>query len=112
MLITLIIIFVITALLGIYLLSYVLPDKTTPKGIAMLHGTMGAMGIIVLLIGCFYYPSLIYSLIIFILAALGGTVLFTLDILGKKIPKFLAIGHGLIAISGFIILVWLSMSYL
>jgi hypothetical protein len=41
------------------------------------------------------------------MAAIGGIVMMIYDITGKKIPKFLALGHGLIALAGFLILAML-----
>lgn len=100
----LIVIFVMTALGGLYLLSHVLANKDTPKGIALIHGVFATLGLITLLVASYYYHPLIYTFIIFLIAALGGTILFLYDLEGKKLPKFLAIGHGLIAITGLIIL--------
>ena len=48
---------------------------------------------------------LLASLAIFIVAALGGFVLLTLDTLKKRIPKPLAIIHPLVAVAGLIILI-------
>lgn len=99
-----VILFALTIMGGVYLLTYVLAEKNTPKGVAIIHGSAGALAIISLLIASFFYHSLFYILIIFIAAAIGGGILFYLDLCGKKIPKFLALGHGIIAIIGFIIL--------
>ena len=93
---------VIAALFGLYLLSYVLQNKNTPKGIAFIHGPLAALGLIILIIyALFYKPAPIVSIILFILAAFGGFILIYRDITGKSVPKWLAIGHGLTAIVGF-----------
>lgn len=47
----------------------------------------------------------IAATIVFATAALGGSVLFGHDILVKPIPKWLAVGHALLAGTGFILLV-------
>ena len=104
--------FALTALIGMFLLSYVLIGKNTPKGVAIIHGFFGAVGIMLLLILSFSHHILFASLIIFILAAFGGLYLFSLDMSGKKIPKIFAIGHGLTAITGFIVLLVLIFYYL
>jgi hypothetical protein len=44
------------------------------------------------------------SIVLFVMAALGGLVLIYRDMTGKSIPKWLAVGHGLIAVAGFIFL--------
>ncbi|MGZ3932742.1 MAG: hypothetical protein ACXVP0_15855, partial [Bacteroidia bacterium] len=56
-------------------------------------------------------PGLIQSLVLFVLAALGGLVLITKDINGKPVPKWLAIAHGLVATTGFIFLLIFTFSH-
>jgi hypothetical protein len=50
-------------------------------------------------------PLLLTSIILFILAALGGLTLFTIDMKHKPIPKFLALLHPLLAVIGLIVLI-------
>lgn len=105
MLITAIILFSIAALLGFYLLSFVLKNKNTPKGIAFIHGPLAATGLIILIIYAFFNsPSPIVSIILFALAAMGGIMLIYRDLTGKSVPKWMAIGHGLTAVIAFIFL--------
>ena len=97
--------FAAAAIAGIYLLAIILQDKETPKGITLIHGLFAAVAICLLI----YYstqnnPAPIESLVLFILAALGGFVVVFRDLTGKKIPKWLAVTHGLIAVVGFIVL--------
>src|SRR5476649_2450341 len=88
----------LAALLGLYLLSFILQNKNTPKGVAFTHGPLAATGLIILIIyALLYKPAPIISIVLFILAALGGIMLISRDILGKNIPKWLAIGHGVTA---------------
>lgn len=95
-------IFAIAALLGFFLLSYILKEKNAPKGVAMIHGAFGAIGILALGYYSYYHSSkFLISLGLFILAALGGLYLFATDISGKKVPKSFAIGHGTFAIIAF-----------
>lgn len=111
MLILAILFFALAALLGLYLLSFVLQDKNTPKGVAFTHGPLAATGLIILIIyAIFNHPSPIVSIIIFVLAALGGVMLIYRDITGKSVPKWMAIGHGLVAIVGFIFLIIFTFS--
>jgi hypothetical protein len=42
--------------------------------------------------------------VLFIIAATGGFIVFVRDIINKPVPKWLAIVHGLIAVTGFIFL--------
>ncbi len=97
--------FALGALIGMYLLSLVLQKKETPKAIALVHGLFVATALVLLII---YYvdhgPGLLESVILFVVAALGGIVLFMRDLTGKPLPKWLAVGHGLIAVVGFVFL--------
>lgn len=100
-----IVFFVLAALLGVYLLTYVIQKKNTPKAIAFIHGPLGAIGIIILLIyAILYTPKPIVSLIIFIIAACGGFLLIYRDITGKSVPRWLALLHGIIVVIGFVFL--------
>lgn len=95
--------FLLAALLGIYLISFVLAKKTTPKGIVFIHGPLAFTGLVVLIIyACLYHPApIVVSMILFILAAIGGIILITRDILGKSVPSWMALGHGFTAIIAF-----------
>lgn len=109
MLMTAIALFALTALLGVYLFSFIIQKKETPKGVTFTHGPLGATSIVVLLIYTFIYtPKPIYSLIVFILAACGGLYLALRDITGKVPPWWMAAGHGLVAVVGFALLLWFA----
>lgn len=95
--------FSLAAILGMLLLSFVLRGKHTPKAFVFTHGPLALIGIILLIIYCTSNePKPIESLILFLIAASGGIVLVARDIIGKTIPKWLGIIHGLIAITGFV----------
>jgi hypothetical protein len=102
---TIIGLFALGALIGIYLLVLVLQNKETPKFVAFIHGAFVVAGLFLLV---FYamknMPSPIESLVLFIMAAVGGLVLIYRDLTKKSIPKWLAVGHGLLAVAGFIFL--------
>lgn len=101
--------FSLAALLGLYLLSFVLQNKNTPKGIAFIHGPLAGIGLIILIIYAFFNtPSPIVSITLFVLAALGGIMLIYRDLTGKAIPKWMAVGHGLTAIVAFIFLIYFT----
>lgn len=109
MLLAAIVLFAIAAILGLYLLSFVIKNKMTPRKIVFIHGPVAAAGLIVLIIYAFYYqPAPIIPIIIFILAALGGLTLFYKDMSGKPFSKWLAIGHGTTAIVGFLFLIYFA----
>lgn len=109
MLLISILLFAIAAVLGIYLLTFILQGKNTPKGVAFTHGPLAATGLILLIVyAIFNRPSPMTSIIIFILAALGGIMLMYRDITGKNLPKWMAIGHGVTAMIGFIFLIFFA----
>ncbi|MBA2657197.1 MAG: hypothetical protein H0U70_09510 [Tatlockia sp.] len=101
-------ILIVTAILGVYLISYVVKNKNTPKGIAIIHGGLGWVGIAILAIYSFYHPLNFISLGVLVAAALGGLLLFILDILGKKLPKIFVLSHGLVALMGIALLLIFS----
>lgn len=100
-----IVLFALAALLGITLLSYVLRGKFTPKAITIFHGSFAALGLVSLIALAVYSPYKLWlSVIIFTLAACGGFYLLFKDITGR-VPKLVAVVHGLLAVTGFFILI-------
>src|SRR4051812_37188334 len=100
MLYTIIALFALAAIFGATLLSYVLRSKETPKGVAIVHGLFAATALVLLVVYVFdNKPGPMESAILFVIAALGGFVLIARDLSGKSIPKWLAVVHGLIAVT-------------
>lgn len=98
-------IFSLTALIGMFLLGFVLKGKETPKALVFTHGPMALAGVILLLLYVLRQsPSPIEALVLFLIAAAGGVVLVYHDLTGKKIPKWLAVVHALFAVAGFVFL--------
>lgn len=103
--------FFLATLVGIYLLRLALLDKHMPKGLTFIHGPLGIMGLIMLLIYSIYNkPPLLSLLLLFIASAIGVVIVFR-DITGKTLPNWLAILHGLLAILGVILLYFFIKSY-
>src|SRR5688572_27105905 len=96
-------IFGMVAIAGMYLLSLALRNKQFPKGLTIIHGLMAALALVLLIIYCFRNDTTgpLTSIIVFVIAALSGFFLNYKDLTGKKVPKWLAIAHGLIAATGF-----------
>jgi FtsH-binding integral membrane protein len=99
--------FVLAAIFGLIVLTAVLRDQPTPKPAVFIHGGVAA---IALLLVIFYIAKNngsgpIWSLVLFILAALGGLTLFTMDMRKKPIPKWIAIIHPLVALAGLLALI-------
>jgi hypothetical protein len=98
--------FGIGAILGLYLLIIVLQTKETPKAVAFIHGTFVAVALVMLAVyATKHKPGPITSLILFGIAATGGFILVYRDLSGQTIPKWLALTHGVLAISGFVFLI-------
>ena len=94
--------FALAAIFGMILLSFILRKKETPKGMAIVHGLLGATGLILTI----YYtikhrPGPVESAVLFTIAALGGIIVFSRDISNKSLPKWLAVIHGLVAVASF-----------
>jgi hypothetical protein len=108
--------FAITIMGGAYLASKVMRNKETPKAIAFMHGGMGAVAIILLLISLCVVPVVhkslgLVSLVLFILVAMGGFFLMIKDLTGKQIPKAVVIIHGAMALLGFAVLLIFIMNH-
>jgi hypothetical protein len=75
-----------------------------PIGLATAHGTVAGIGVLVLGYNAYNpgIPQLAQiALGIFVLAALGGVMLFTMfHLKGRPLPIPLMLGHGLIALTG------------
>lgn len=100
--------FCIAAFLGTFLLRSILKNKRTYKPVVFMHGSVAGLALLVfatyIALG-HIEPMLITSIVLFVLAALGGLMMFTLDTSGKKVPKVIAIGHSIVALSGLIVLI-------
>jgi hypothetical protein len=100
-------IFALAAVMGIIIAAAILGKKPeTPKAVVYTHGILAATGLGLLI---FYavnnpenYPQV--SLMIFIVAALGGFVLFFNDMKKKPGPAALVFIHALAAVTAFILL--------
>lgn len=108
MLIFALILFVLAALFGLIILKAILKNKHTPKPIVLLHGSAAILAILIIAsyIAAGHAATLLLtSLVLFVLAALGGLVMVTKDVQGKPIPKAIALIHPLIGLAGLIVLI-------
>ena len=106
MLITTIILFALAAALGLILITKVFNDEETPKTVVYSHGAAAGIALILLIVAYINQGDtfLMTSVLIFVVAALGGFIMFAKDLAQKTIPKWLAIIHALAAVTAF---VWL-----
>lgn len=101
-----VVLFGLGALGGIYLASSHLKGAPPPVAIALIHGALGAAGLIALFLA-WRAPgggALGLALILFVVAALGGFVLFARHMRGQPLPRGLIAVHALVAVTAFVIL--------
>lgn len=107
-----IILFLVGALFGLIVLISILRNEPTPKTAVFIHGPLVATGLVLVLITLYNGPRdtlLVASAIIFVLAALGGLTLFTIDMSKKPIPKALAVAHPILAVIALLTLLYYVM---
>ncbi len=102
-----IVLFAIAALGGIILAIIRFSGREVlPLWLAILHGLVAAAGLVALiwLVGASHLSAK-GSLVLFIVAALGGFLLFANQLRNKAIPIGVMVVHALVAILAFILLV-------
>src|SRR5688572_33268615 len=106
--ITIVLLFAVAAVFGVSLIIPVLKGKTPARGLVFAHGGIAAIALVMLLLQFFNNPGTVpqWSLILFVVAALGGFVLFANDLRKKVIPKPLALVHAAAAVVAFLILLF------
>ena len=107
MLITAIALFALAAIFGLVALTAILKNKPTPKPAVFIHGGVAAIALllVILAVAKSAGPSPIASLVLFIVAALGGFALFAIDMQKKPVPKLLALVHPLVAAIALVLLI-------
>lgn len=103
-----IILFIIAAIFGLIILTAILKNQSTPKKVVFTHGPIAALALILVIIYAAMGnadPLLITSIVLFIIAALGGLTLFTIDMRNKPIPKLIAVVHPILAAIALILLI-------
>ncbi|ELR69653.1 hypothetical protein C900_04878 [Fulvivirga imtechensis AK7] len=101
-----IVLFALAAVLGLIIAAAIFKGKETPKPAVYAHGAIAAIGLVLLVLYALQnptnYPQV--SLIIFVIAALGGFYLFANDMKKKPGPKPVVIIHALAAVTAFTLL--------
>lgn len=108
MLSAIIVFFLIAAFAGAFVLTSILKNQQTAKPVALLHGAIAVIGLLMLIVFVITRPTsylLLTSLGLFILAAFGGLYMFIVDISKKPVPKVVAVIHPMIAIIALTLLV-------
>lgn len=102
--VTAIVLFAIAALGGIVLASLRLRNRPLPMSLALIHGAVAAAGIVALIVVMAHVGHVATPLVLFIVAALGGFVLFSFHLRGKNVPIPVMVIHAVIAAIGLVLL--------
>ena len=96
--------FLIAAVFGVIIASAILRNQPTPKPLVYLHGLLGASGLAIIVIYIVNHPDKnpLVSLVLLIIAALGGFILFARDMSKKPGPFALVLIHAFVAVAGVI----------
>ncbi len=107
MLVAAIILFAVAALFGVMNLVPILKNQPAPKSTVFIHGGFAAIGLVLVILAVAKAAgsSPVTALVLFVVAALGGFVLFGIDMQKKPVPKWLAVLHPIIAAVGLILLI-------
>lgn len=106
--ITIILLFAAAAVFGLTLIVPVLQGKTPSRPFVFIHGGLAATALVLLLVQFFGAETTVpvISLVLFVIAALGGFILLANDLQKKPIPKGLALVHAGAAVVAFLILLF------
>lgn len=107
MLTTIIVLFALAAVLGLTVAIAIFTKKpSTPKVAVYAHGLLAATALALLIFFTLNNSGNrpLVSLILFVVAAIGGFILFFNDVKGKPGPAGLVVVHALAAITAFVLL--------
>jgi uncharacterized membrane protein len=110
MIYTAIALFALSAILGLTILIKWLNKKEASKVVIWSHGLVAAIALVILVVYAIKnpanYPQI--SLILFGIAALVGFYMFFRDLNKKTSPLSVAFIHALLAVSGFVLLLFFT----
>jgi hypothetical protein len=100
MLITTLVLFVVAALLGLTVAVQIFKKRETSKPAALAHGAFGAVALVLLIVYAIHHahPWLTTAIILLVIAALGGAIVFINDLRKKPGPVALVVIHALAAV--------------
>ena len=108
------ILFAIAALGGVVMALMRLSGRDyPPMALAIVHGLFAAAGLVALIVALVSaaIPTMAkIALILFLGAAIGGFVLFSYHLKKRALPISYVIGHGIVAVIAFVILIAAIMS--
>jgi glucose uptake protein GlcU len=107
------VLFAVAALAGLTMAIMHFRGTSPPKTVlAVLHGLFAASGLVALLlalikVGFSGKPGIAFGLLV--VAALGGFALLGSHVQKKPLPSALVVGHALLAVSGFVVLLLVAL---
>ncbi|MGV3538668.1 MAG: hypothetical protein ACO1OQ_02595 [Rufibacter sp.] len=106
------ILFALAAVAGLLILVAWLTKKNASRTVVYLHGLLAAAALVLLAVYSYNHPQNYptYSLVLFVLAALGGFYMFARDLRGKYSSMAVAGMHALLAVAGFVFLLIFAFS--
>ena len=112
MIYTAIALFALSAILGLTILIKWLTKKEASKAVIWSHGLVAATALVILVVFAIQnpdnYPQI--SLILFVIAAIGGFYMFFRDLNKKNSPLSVAFIHALLAVGGFVMLLFYTLA--
>jgi membrane protease YdiL (CAAX protease family) len=102
------VLFAVAALGGLIMAGTRLRGSNPPLALALIHGAVAAAGLVALIVAVVHasagtsLPRI--ALALFVVAALGGFVLFATHLRKKNIPVPLMLIHAVVAVGGFVTL--------
>jgi hypothetical protein len=101
------VLFAIAAVGGLVLAIRRFQGKELPMGLALAHGAAAAAGLVLLLVGVIAGSAGVHArtpLILFVVAALGGFLLFSFHLRKRDLPIPVVVIHALVAVVAFVLL--------
>jgi hypothetical protein len=104
-----VVLFAIAAIGGLTLAAMKFMGRKLPMPLALGHGLFAAAGLVTLILNVIRVRTnmlMDVSLLLFLVAAIGGFALFSLQLMKKRQPNMLIAAHGLGAVISFAILLY------
>lgn len=107
MLVLTLVVFALAAVLGLTVAIQLFKKAPTNKGVALIHGLLGAAGLLLLIVTMLRQPHHLLSWAVGLLvgAALGGALLFANDLRKKPGPLGLVVIHAGVAVAAVVLVV-------
>jgi hypothetical protein len=100
----------LAAVLGLIILLNWISKKDAPRGVVYSHGIVAATALSILMAYVFMHPDKfpIVTLVLLVASALVGFYMFFNDLKKKVTPLAVALVHALVAVSGFVALLFFA----